>query len=347
MKSYTHGGDIFSYYNKYGKYPVDFSSSLNPYAENLNLKATFINSYDKCFIYPPYDYKVLCEKLAEKENVKVENICLSNGASEIIRFIPLVFESSKPLLLCPAFSEYEKSLKNKNILRYTLKEENNFLLDELFLPHIKLSNIVFITNPDNPVGNVISYDLMEKIAYECKKHESLLVIDECFMELSENNFSAVSLINKYDNIIIIKAFTKTYALAGLRLGYAISHEKNIDKLLEYLPEWRVSFPAYLCGIKALEEKDFVKNSIEYINKEKDYLKTHLLSFGFKIYGSKSNYIFFKSDIYNLKAELEKYGILIRDCSNYYGLAKGYYRVAVKKHSDNEQLIKGLKGIING
>ena len=91
MKEYSHGGDIYSHYEKYGVYPVDFSSSLNPLIAPIEVSNAFISSYAKSFAYPPHDYKLLRQKLAEKENISFENIILSNGASEIIYFIPYAF----------------------------------------------------------------------------------------------------------------------------------------------------------------------------------------------------------------------------------------------------------------
>ncbi len=190
-------------------------------------------------------------------------------------------------------------------------------------------------------------EFIEKTAAKCRKENCILVLDECFIDLAENGASAVPLINKYDNLIIIKAFTKTYSFAGIRLGYAVSNEKITEMIDNMLPEWRVSMPANICGIAALSDNTFIKSSLKYIKKEKEYLINNLQLFGFTIYGSQANYIFFYSEILDLKERLEKYSILIRDCSNYNGLEKGYYRAAVKKHGDNEKLINAIKDVVNG
>ncbi len=346
-KTYTHGGDIYSYYEKYGRYPVDFSSSLNPLNAPLEVTNAYVEAYKYSFAYPPHNYKELREKIAEKENISIENICVSNGAGELIRYIPVIFKPKNALITAPAFSEYKKSLLECNVEEYLLKKENNFMLQQDFLENIAHKDMVFLTNPDNPAGNIINIEFIEKTAVKCRQENAVLVLDECFIDLAENGESAVPLIKNYDNIIIIKAFTKTYSFAGLRLGYALANEKIIDMIDNMLPEWRVSMPANMCGIAALSDKSFINSSIEYIKKEKEYLISNLKIFDFIIYGSEANYIFFYTDIFDLKERLEKYNILIRDCSNYSGLEKGYYRVAVKKHDDNEKLINALKEIING
>lgn len=346
-KTYTHGGDIYSYYEKYGRYPVDFSSSLNPLNAPLEVTNAYLEAYKYSFAYPPYNYKELREKIAEKENTSIENICVSNGAGELIRYVPVIFKPKNALITAPAFSEYKKSLLECNVYEYLLKKENNFMLQQDFLDNIVSKNMVFLTNPDNPAGNLISIEFIEKTTAKCRQENSILVLDECFIDLAENGESAVPLIKKYDNLIIIKAFTKTYSFAGFRLGYALANEKITNIIDNMLPEWRVSMPANMCGIAALSDKSFINSSINYIKKEKEYLINNLKLFSFTIYGSEANYIFFYADIFDLKERLEKYNILIRDCSNYSGLEKGYYRVAVKKHEDNEKLINALKEILNG
>lgn len=346
-KNYTHGGDIYSYYEKYGRYPIDFSSSLNPLNAPLEVTNAYVEAYKYSFAYPPHNYKELRKKIAEKENTAVENICVSNGAGELIRYLPVIFRPKNALITAPAFSEYKKSLIDCNIYEYILKKENNFLLQNDFFEYIAGKDMVFLTNPDNPAGNLVDISFIEKAAAKCRKENCILVLDECFIDLAENGETAVPLIKKYDNLIIIKAFTKTFSFAGLRLGYAVSDEKIIDMIDNMLPEWRVSMPANMCGIAALRDNSFINLSLKYVAEEKEYLINNFKSFGFIIYGSKANYIFFYSEIFDLKERLEKYNILIRDCSNYSGLSKGYYRAAVKKHDDNEKLIKALKEIING
>ena len=236
---------------------------------------------------------------------------------------------------------------NKNIDYYYLKIENQFKLQKDIIDYVKKDSIIYLTNPDNPVGNIIDENILYSILEKAAQCGSIVVLDECFIDLTCNGTSYVSLIKKYDNLIIIKAFTKTYAFAGLRLGFCISSEKNIEILEEYLPPWNISMPAYMCGIAALKDSTFLEKSISYIEKEKEYLLYNLKNFGFLIYGSQANYIFFYCDEYKLKEKLLEKHILIRDCSNYKGLSKGYFRVAVKKHDDNEKLINALKEILNG
>ena len=145
------------------------------------------------------------------------------------------------------------------------------------------------------------------------------------------------------NLFILKAFTKIYAMAGLRLGYGLSSDESLLKKMTSVSQpWAVSIPAQIAGVQALKEKEYLKKTEELIRKESNYLKEALKKLNMKIYGSKANYIFFKdNDNQELKAYLETRGIMIRDCSNYVGLTKGYYRICVKEHKDNKRLINEI------
>ena len=147
--------------------------------------------------------------------------------------------------------------------------------------------------------------------------------------------------------MILKAFTKTYAMAGLRLGYGLcSNREFMDRMAECNQPWAVSIPAQYAGVAALKETEFVARSMKLLHEERKFLKSELKKLGFKVFDSQANYIFFKAAP-DLKAECGKRGILIRDCSNYIGLAPGYFRVSVKLHAENLELLRTLEEIVNG
>ena len=170
-------------------------------------------------------------------------------------------------------------------------------------------------------------------------------MDECFNDFIEEpeRYTMKNYLKENKNLFILKAFTKIYAMAGLRLGYGLSSdERLLKKMTSVSQPWAVSIPAQIAGVQALKEKEYLKKTEELIRKESNYLKEALRKLNMKIYGSKANYIFFKDkDGHELKAYLENRGIMIRDCSNYVGLTKGYYRICVKEHKDNKRLINEI------
>ena len=147
---------------------------------------------------------------------------------------------------------------------------------------------------------------------------------------------------EFKNMMILKAFTKIYAMPGLRLGYAICSDRTvIEKMEAMLQPWNVSVPAQMAGNAALDEEAFVQMTRAFIGQERIWMKKEMERIGIKTFDSKANYLFFKGPK-NLAQYCKKYGILIRDCSIYEGLSNGYYRVAVRRREENEKLISCLE-----
>jgi threonine-phosphate decarboxylase len=204
--------------------------------------------------------------------------------------------------------------------------------------------MLFLCNPNNPTGLTIENSLLSEILTRCHEKGTLLVVDECFNDFLDAppEHSLVGQIGEYDNLLILKAFTKLYGMAGVRLGYGIS--SNIA-LLEQIrlsgQPWAVSSAAQSAGICALAETDFVVRTREVIAIEKAFLLGELSALNTQIIGSSANYIFFKCPNENLAVQLRDKGILLRDCSNFEGLSGGFYRIAVRVREDNLRLIGAM------
>jgi threonine-phosphate decarboxylase len=243
---------------------------------------------------------------------------------------------------------------------YHLKEKENFRLDPSdFIRYITPdTDIVFLCNPNNPNGLLMPDENIRQIAEACRKNHTVLVLDECFMELAipesgghneENrnlSFTETGWKNqktKFEGVIRIHAFTKTYAMAGLRLGYMILDDPELyQKIHDGMQPWSVSVPAMTAGLEALKAQRYLEDAHTLIRTERMYLTNELRSLGYKVYPSDANYILFYTEQKNLYEELLKQKLLIRDCSNYEGLGNGYYRVCVKNRESNEVLIRALK-----
>lgn len=343
MKKYQHGGRIYD-----EKIKLDFSVNINPLGIPQSVKNILINNIDNFCAYPDTNCTRLINKISKHENINVENIVCGNGAADLIYRIVYAAKPKKALLIAPTFSEYEKALTETGceIEYYMLSEKNNFLPDENILKKLADDiDIFFICNPNNPVGNIIEMDLMKKIADKCRQNNIILAVDECFMDFVADNdkYSMKSYLN--ENVIILKAFTKIYAMAGLRLGYIICGNSNFAEKIRHTGQcWSVSSPAQLAGIVALDEVEYCHKTIDLINYERKYLYSALIKIGFKVYPSSTNFLLFRSDI-SLEKSLAEYGIAIRNCDNYNGLDSRYYRISVCLHEKNEILVNALERII--
>ena len=351
MEKLIHGGDIYTKRDIEGERLIDFSANINPLKMPQSVRDAIVYNIDSYINYPDPLCRELREAIGKFENADENHIVCGNGAADIIFRIVLGVKPKNALILAPTFAEYEEALKltDCKINYYDLEERNNFSIGKDILNRIsKDLDIMFLCNPNNPTGIPINYKVMLKIANKCKENKVILVVDECFIDFleEEENISIAKYIKDYQNLIILKAFTKMYAMAGIRLGYMLcSNEEINEKISKVGQPWSVSTVASKCGVAALKEKDFVLKTKKYISKNREYLMKELNSLGFKVFNSKTNYILFKSKDSNIKNKLEKKGILIRSCSNYRNLSEEYFRIAVKSEEDNKILIESIKDIM--
>ena len=257
------------------------------------------------------------------------------------------------------FSDYRDSLKF-----FPLLEKNNFSFTREMLPAFleKLRTTkpaaCIVTNPNNPNGKLVERAVLEEIASECEKTGTWLLIDECFMELTgkAGEYSFIPLLSRYKSVIVLRAFTKTFAIPGLRLGYCVtSCAETAAALRKQLPEWNVSAPAQAAGVAAVHEDAYLKEAVRLICEERQFLAMELKKLGFTVFPSDANFLLFRVDSRANGADccssegslfdaLLEDGILIRDCRDFAGLGEGFYRIAVRKHADNVALVASLQQI---
>jgi len=344
MKKLVHGGDIYR-----NKNVIDFSSNCNPFGPPEGVKQAIRDAAEKIGEYPDVMCTELRETLAEKLCVPGEMIFFGNGAAEVIFSIAFALKPEKALLPAPTFAEYEQALAavGCEIEHYMTYEKDSFGIREDMMSFLTEDiDVIFICNPNNPTGTVTDKDMLMKIADRCMENDITLVIDECFLDFAYEGQS-MSMMNELANngkLVILKAFTKLYAMAGVRLGYCVSSDTDLlERMNDAVQPWNVSTIAQLAGAAALKEDEYAERTCMEIKKERLWLADALKDEGLKVLDSEGNYLFFtgSDDLYD---KLMEKGIMIRDCSNYRGLYRGCYRAAVKLHEDNVKLIEALRSI---
>ena len=207
---------------------------------------------------------------------------------------------------------------------YFLREEDDFTVGIGFAEAVTdETDMVFLCNPNNPTDRLVEASVVEALCQACREKGAWLVIDECFLSFTEGS-SAVKLLEKYENLIVLKAFTKMYAMAGLRLGY--------------------STPAQVAGETAMTLAGFPEATRQAVEKERRWLMGALSALPIKVYPADGTFILFRSTEDLWEAALKK-GILLRSCANFYGLDSRYYRIGIKKHEDNCSLLSVLTDIL--
>ena len=341
-KRHKHGGDIYS-----EVCTLDYSANINPLGPPASVVEAVYQSMEQIVNYPDVQCRKLCHAIAEHEYVKEEQVICTNGASELLYAFAAALKPKKALLLKPGFAEYEAALSavGCEIFYYPLGEEKGYALDLAYLEALSDDlDMIILCNPNNPTGVLIQQPLLVRIAEKCEKYGIHFLLDECFHEflMAPDSYSMRTFLERFPHLFLVDAFTKIYAIPGLRLGYAISSNQDILEEMSWkLQQWNVSVPAQMAGVAALEKpKEYIRQTREYVSGQREYMRNIMKMMGYVVFASKANYLFFKGRP-GLEKEALEAGFLIRDCQNYEGLSEGFYRIAVRTKEENERLITWL------
>lgn len=314
------------------------------------MRDAIVSAVDSVVHYPDVQCEKLKQAIGAYEQVSTDQIFCGNGAAEVIFSLCLAQKPKTALIPAPTFAEYEQALESVDckVTLYELKEEQGFLLDAGFAEAIasQKPDIVFLCNPNNPTGALTERSLLIQILEICRAQDTLLVLDECFLDFIEEPkaYTMKAYLETAKQLFIVKAFTKRYAMAGVRLGYGLTGNKELMEKMELVTQpWNVSSLAQAAGIAALKETQYVEAGRQLIFQERAYLLEELKKLDLKVYASCANYIFFRGRE-DLSQQMKKFQILIRDCSNYHNLQPGYFRIAVRTHEENERLIRAMRQI---
>lgn len=341
----THGGDIAGYFDQYGCEPLDFSANVSPLGLPEGVRRAVIDSLSTADQYPDPLCRRLRAAIGAFEGVDPARILCGNGAADLIFRLVLAVKPKTALVPAPTFAEYETALESCGcaVTHAVLKREDDFRVTEEFLSHLDPApDLVFLCQPNNPTGQPVDRALLEAVLQRCEAAGSILVLDECFVSLLDDGPS-YTMKGRLDspNLFLLKAFTKTYAMAGLRLGYCLcSNETLLQDMARCGQPWSVSTVAQAAGIAALQETAYVERLHRLIAAERPQLAAGLRDCGCTVLGSRANFVFFSARP-GLDAALRQKGILIRSCTNYHGLDETYYRVAVRTAPDNEKLLAAV------
>ncbi len=350
----VHGGDIYR-----NDVTLDFSVNLNPEPAPEEIMTAALRGLELMHNYPDPLQEELRATIGEMAGASAEDIVCGCGASELMMATVHAVQPKKALIASPCYAGYSYALEASDavIAEYALKEENDFALDEGFADCISEdTDIVFIANPNNPNGRLIDPEVLECIKRKCAENGTVLVIDECFLQLTERY---AEMPDTSDGAVHLRAFTKTFAIPGIRMGYMVCGDRELTaEVRKHLPEWNISAIAERIGIaaaKVISGTGYLEKSNAAIARERSYLEKGLRELGIKVYQSDTNYLLLRQvkelgdqlpgSGNGLYDRLLEKGILVRRCANYCGLDESYIRIAVRRHEDNEQLLATLEEIL--
>ncbi len=335
---------------------IDFSASVNPLGSSASVLQVLRDMGARLAEYPDPDSISLCEKLSDYLNISLDQILVTNGSTELIHLLPRLLESRKEaLLLSPCFSEYERAfqLNQIHVHSQNYDAEENFLMSpekvvSYLSKHPKIEMVV-LGHPNNPTGHVWSEDSLGTLVQYCESKKITLVVDETFIEFCDEIVSALKWSQNNQHLVVIRSMTKFFGLAGVRLGYGVMHPNLRVRLKKYQISWSVNAIAQEMGIAALEDINHVQETRRIVQEQRQFLFSELRGLqNIRVFASKANFLLFQliedhaDAAHQFYMNLMKDGILIRNCGNFTGLDKSYFRVAVRTERENLILTSRIK-----
>jgi threonine-phosphate decarboxylase len=332
---------------------VDCSSSINPLGTPRKAVAAIQkNAGSLASMYPDPECRELKKSLARYLRVDPEWISVGNGAMEIIYWFAQAFAKSLVVIPAPTFCEYELA-SHKAGAQVIFVPLHDFKLDsDQIIENARGAGAVFLCNPNNPTGMLANREIRKII--ENVDSSTKILLDECFIELTDDPdaSSMIGRIEEFDNLVILRSLTKSFGLAGLRVGYSVCNPALADKLSTSKIPWNVNGLAQAAGVAALADKKHLPRSRAIVKKEHKFLHDNISKLkSFRPLRSDANYFLVRLHGRNSTqfrdALLKKTGVLVRDCSTFTGMDSQYIRVAVKAHRENLQLLKALEAFDHG
>ncbi|MDU5165372.1 threonine-phosphate decarboxylase [Veillonella parvula] len=373
--SKIHGGNIFQFAHEQRIEPydvIDFSANINPLGPSQHGLSALESQLRYISHYPDATNDDILNAIADIYGMNKNQIVVGNGAAELLYAICRLPGYTGAFVPAPGFSEYKAALEASRIpvrdIYYRPREDEHgkpyfevpYLALETFAAELKGQDgriIVFLGNPNNPDGTLLDKNHIRTIASMLKDANSLLVIDESFIDfvgndtLQDNEYSMRSLVNEFDNIIVVHSFTKFYAVPGLRIGAAFSNPLIIEQLNSFIPTWSVNTLAQSYTEAALNDVEYVKRTKQVLHEEQLFMYNSLDTIdNITVYPPSANFMLFHIEQEGITAEsinevLKKYNMIVRNCDSYMGLNNQWIRVAIKDHDTNVKLVEKLTDIL--
>ena len=364
----VHGGDWAGYRARFGHDALDFSANVSPLGLPQGVADAIVAALPTADRYPDPLCRELRTALSRAEQLPEPWILCGKWRSRASMCFPIrrvrarwrrpcpihrlvwALKPRRALLPAPTFAEYAAALESVGceVKRKTLHEADDFAVTEAFVQAVNQSiDLVFLCQPNNPTGQITPPELVQRLVRRCADCGAVLVVDECFLDFLQQRdaLTAKPLLQTAPNLVILKAFTKLYAMAGVRLGYALcSNTALLAKMQAAGQPWGVSSLAQAAGAAALRETAYADAVRALIADQRPRLAAGLRALGLQVIEGSANYLLFRAPE-TLGAALQQRGVCLRSCGNYPGLSAGWYRTAVRTAPENEQLLQTMREVL--
>lgn len=357
QKEHFHGSDLEKIEKIFGVKKEDiisFSANINPLGISCKLREELPLHIDAITSYPDREYTSLRKSIGEYIQTDYQNILVGNGSTELISLVIQLLHPKKACIIGPTYSEYEHEilLGGGHACYFQLREEENFCLNKEALFDTLTSDIdlLVICNPNNPTSSQIPAETMRSILESCREKKIFVMVDETYVEFSENynDVTSVPLTLHYDNIIVLRGISKFFAAPGLRLGYAICGNKKLLQQMDSLKKpWTINSLAVIAGEIMFQDTAYIRNTFQLISAERKRICSILDRYSsIKYYPPHANFILLRILKENITSEelfeqAIRKGMMIRDCSSFPFLNNQYIRFCFMNPKDNDALLEVL------
>lgn len=357
QKEHFHGSDLEKIEKAFGIKKEDiisFSANVNPLGISYKLREELPMRIDAITSYPDREYTALRKSIGEYIQTDYQNILVGNGSTELISLVIQQLHPKKSCIIGPTYSEYEHEvlMDGGQVYYFRLLEEENFRLNEKTLLETLTpdTDLLVICNPNNPTSSQITAKTIGTILDYCKKNKIFVMIDETYVEFSENykDVTAVPLTQFYDNLIVLRGISKFFAAPGLRLGYAVcGNKKLLQKINDQKNPWTINSLAAIAGEIMFQDETYIKDTFELISAERKRIRGILDGYSsIKYYPPHANFILLRVLKDNITGEelfeqAIRKGLMIRDCSSFPFLDNHYIRFCFMKKKENDALLEVL------
>lgn len=351
-----HGGDIFRLSPEERRDILDFSININPLGLSpRGAEALKKHWEEETLRYPDPFCRDLTAAFSAAFQTDPETAVFGNGATELIYLLPRVLRPKRLLVPAPCFSEYGRAAAEAGIPvdSLPLSAERGFQPEPGGIARAAgTGTMIFWGHPNNPDGRLLTETEWEEMSSEAEARDNWIVLDESFIEFAGAGHSLRTRMNECSRLIILGSLTKFYAVPGLRIGYCLAPPDTAAELRGHLFPWNVGGPVQRYMTEALQDGEYRRKSVDFCRTEGRRLAEGLKKIpGLQVFDSMANFILCRilgdgADAAILQSKLEPHRLLIRQCANYEGLDRSYFRAAVKDRHSNDILVKNLEGILS-
>ena len=324
---------------------VKLNTNESPFAPSKLAIAAAADAAKKLFLYPDPDVKELTALTAKTLNVKSQNVIMTNGSDEVLNFAFMAYcDKDNPAIFPDISYGFYKVFAEINNLPYkeiSLREDFSVAIDD----YIGQKGTVFIANPNAPTGKFLELTEIERLLKS--NRERVVVIDEAYVDFGGE--SAVSLVDKYDNLLVVQTFSKSRSMAGARLGFGVANSQIINDLMSIkysTNPYNVNAMTAAAGVGALTDSEYFENNCKAVIENREWTENELIKLGFSVINSKANFVFAKHDDIDGKSlylKLKERGVLVRHFDK--PRIKEYNRITVGSKEQMQTFIDKVKSIL--